>query len=64
MPLCVERGDIVLHDGLVAAAALGREHVEVVGAAVRLPVALVEAVLAELLPALRAEEVLCVPGLL
>lgn len=64
MPLRVERRDVVLHDGLAAAAALGREHVEVVGAAVGLALALVEPVLPELLAALRAEEVLRVPRLL
>lgn len=64
MPLAVEGGDVVLHDGPVAAAALGREHVEVVVAAVGLAVTLVEALLAELLAALCAEEVLRVPGLL
>lgn len=64
MPLGVERRDVVLHDGAAAAAALGREHVKVVVLAVRLAVLLVEAVLAELLAALRAEEVLRVPRLL
>lgn len=62
MPLCVEGGDVIVHDGRVAAATLGREHVEVVVAAVRLPVLLVEAVVAERVPALGAEEVLRVPG--
>lgn len=62
VPLCVEGGDVVVHDGRVAAATLGREHVEVVVAAVRLPVLLVEAVVAERVPALGAEEVLRVPG--
>jgi hypothetical protein len=64
MPLGVERRDVVLHDGACAAAALGREHVKVVVLAVRLAVLLVEAALAELLAALRAEEVLRVPRLL
>lgn len=64
MPLGAEGGHVVLHDGAVAAAALGSEHVKVVVTAVRLAVALVEALLAKLLAALRAEEVLGVPGLL
>lgn len=64
MPLAVERGDVVLHDRPVAGAALGREHVEVVVPAVGLPLLLVEALLAELLAALGAEEVLHVPRLL
>lgn len=64
MPLAVQRRDVVLHDGPVAPVALGGEHVEVVVAAVRFPVALVEPILAELLAALGAEEVLRVPGLL
>lgn len=64
MPLRVERRDVVLHDGLVAAAALRREHVEVVVAAVRLAVPLVEAFFTELLTTLSAEEVLSVPRLL
>lgn len=64
MPLAVQRGYIVLHDGSIAATALGREHVEVVLAAVGLAVPLVEALFAELLTALGTEEVLGVPGLL
>ena len=64
MPLAVQGGDVVLHDGPVAPVALRREHVEVVVAAVRLAVALVEPVLAELLAALGAEEVLRVPRFL
>lgn len=64
VPLAVEGRYVVLHDGAVAAAALGGEHVEVVLAAVGLAVPLVEALLAELLAALGAEEVLRVPGLL
>lgn len=64
MPLCVQGGDVVLHDRLVAAAALRREHVEVIGPTVRFPVPLVESFFPELLAALSAEEVLRVPGLL
>lgn len=64
MPLRAEGGHVVLHDGAVAATTLGSEHVKVVVAAVWLAVTLVEALLAELLAALRAEEVLGVPGLL
>lgn len=64
MPLRVQRRNVVLHDRPVAAVALGRKHVEVVVAAVRLAVALMEAILAELLAALSAEEVLRVPRLL
>jgi hypothetical protein len=64
MPLAVEGRYVVLHDGAVASAALGGEHVEVVVPAVGLAVPLVEALLAELLAALGAEEVLRVPGLL
>lgn len=63
MPLSVEGGDVVLHDGGVAAATLGREHVEVVVPAVGLAVLLVEAVLSEGVAALGAEEVLRVPRL-
>lgn len=61
VPLAVESRDVVLHDGPVAPVAFRCEHVEVVVAAVRLAVALVEPVLAELLAALGAEEVLGVP---
>lgn len=64
MPLTVQRGYVVLHDGSIAAATLGREHVEVVLAAIRLAVPLVEALLAELLAALSTEKVLGVPRLL
>lgn len=64
MPLRVQRGNIILHDGPVAAAALRRKHVKVVGATIRLAVPLMEPVLAKLLAALRTEKVLRVPGLL
>lgn len=63
MPLGVQRRDVVLHDGPVAAAALGRKHVKVVGPTIRLSVALMEAILSKLLSTLRAEEVLRVPRL-
>lgn len=63
MPLRVQRRDVVLHNGAVAAIALRGKHLEVVVAAVRLAVALMESLLAELLAALGAEEVLRVPGL-
>jgi len=64
MPLTVERRYIILHDSAVAAAALGREHIEVVFAAIGLAIPLVETLLAELLATLGAEKVLGVPGLL
>lgn len=63
MPLGVEGGDVVLHDGGVASATLGGEHVEVVVPAVGLAVLLVEAIVAEGVPALSTEEVLRVPRL-
>lgn len=63
MPLGVEGGNVVLHDGRVAARTLGGEHVVVVLAAVRLSVAFVEALLAERVSALRAEEVFGMPRL-
>lgn len=64
MPLAVQRGYIILHDGAITATAFGRKHVEVVFAAVGLAVPLVEALLAELFAALGAEKVLGVPSLL
>lgn len=64
MPLRVECGDVVFHDGFVAATALGCEHIEVVRTAIRFAVPFMEPVLSELLPALSTEEVLRVPGLL
>lgn len=64
MPLCVQCGDVVLHNGFVASAAFWCEHIEVVGPAIGLAIALVEAILAELLATLGTEEVLSVPGLL
>lgn len=63
VPLGVQGGYVVLHDRAVATTAFGCEHVEVVVAAVGLAIALVEAVLAELLATLGAEKVLRVPGL-
>lgn len=64
MPLRVERGDVVLHDGFIAATAFGREHIEVVRTAIRLAIPFMEPVLSELLATLSTEEVLRVPGLL
>lgn len=64
MPLAVQCRDVVLHDGPVAPVALGGKHVEIIVTAVRLAVALVEPIFAELLAALGAEKVLRVPGLL
>ena len=63
MPLQVERGDVVLGDRGVAAPALGRKLLEVAGLAERGVVLLVEPVVAKLVAALRAEEVLWVEGL-
>lgn len=63
MELTVERGNVVLHDGAIAAGAFWCEHVEVIVAAVSLTVTFMEAIVAELLAALGAEEVLGVPGL-
>lgn len=63
MPLGVKGGNVVFHDGPIAGSALGSVQVEVVVATERLAVALMEAVLAELLAALGAEEVVHVPGL-
>lgn len=64
MPLAVERRYIIFHNSAIATATFRREHVEIVLAAVGLAISLVEALLAELLAALSAEEVLGVPGLL
>ncbi len=63
MPLCVERSDVVVHDRPLTAFAARREHAEVVLATECLAVLLVESVFAELAAALRAEEVLRMPGL-
>lgn len=64
VPLAVQGGDVVLHDGPVASVALQREHIDVIVATVRFAVALVEPILTELLATLGAEKVLRVPGLL
>lgn len=64
MPLAVQGGDVVLHDGPVATVTLWGEHVEVVVAAVRFTVALVESILAKLLATLGTEEMFRVPRFL
>jgi hypothetical protein len=64
VPLAVQSRYIVLHDGAIAAGTLGRKHVVVVGATVRFAVTFVEALLAELVATLGAEEVLRVPSFL
>ena len=63
MPLQVEGRDVVLDDRGVAAPALGRKLLEVASLAERGVVLLVEPVVAKLVAALRAEEVLWVEGL-
>ena len=63
MPLRIQSRDVVLHDGAIAAIALGSEHVEVIGTAIWFAVTFMEAFLAELVAALGTEEVLGVPGL-
>lgn len=63
MPLTVKSGDVVFHYGFAATATFRREHIEVICAAVRFAVSFVKTVLAELLSALSAEEMLSVPGL-
>lgn len=62
MPLGVQGRNIIFHNGTVAAIALGREHIEIVIATIWFAIALMEALLAELLTALGAEEMLRVPG--
>lgn len=64
MPLTVECGNVVFHDGTAASAAFGREHVEIIIATVWLAFAFMEALVSKLFPALSAEEMLSVPSLL
>lgn len=61
MPLPIQRWNVVLHDRAIAPAALWRKHVKVIVPTIRFAVPLVESLLAKLLPALGAEEVLRVP---
>jgi hypothetical protein len=63
MELTVKSRNVILHNGAIATSALGCEHVEVVVAAIWFSIAFVEAIVAELLTALSAEEVLSMPGL-
>ena len=63
VPLHVQRGDEVVSDGQIAAAALGGELVEVAGLAVGGVVLLVEPVVPELLATGGAAEALRVEGL-
>lgn len=63
MPLAIQGRDVVLSDWPIAATALGRKQLEVVIAAVRLAILLVESSLAKLRPAVGAEKVLRVPCL-
>lgn len=62
--LTVERWNVVLHDCAVASSTLGCEHVEIVIAAIRFSIAFMEAIVAELLTTLGAEEVFSMPGLI
>ena len=62
VPLPAEGGNAVSHDGLLAASALGGEHVEVVLLAVGLAILLHEASAGKVLAALGAEKVVRVPG--
>lgn len=63
MPLLRQSRYVILHNGTEAGSALGCEHIEVVLFAVWLAFAFVESFFAELFAALRAKEVLRVPGL-
>lgn len=62
MPLTVQCGYVILHDGTIATTAFRSEHVEVILSAVRLAVPLVESLFAKLFATLSAEEVLRVPS--
>lgn len=64
MPLRVQCRDIVLHDGTIAAIALGCKHLEVIGAAIGFAITLMETILTELLATLGTEEMLRMPGLI
>jgi len=64
MPLAVKGGNVIFHDGTIAGATLGGEHVEVVVTTVGFSFTLMETVLSELLAALGAEEVVHVPSFL
>lgn len=64
MELTVERWDVIFHYSAVTTSALRRKHIEIVVATIRFAVALMEAIVTELLTALGAEEVLGVPGLI
>jgi hypothetical protein len=64
MPLAVQSGNVVFHDGPIAARTLWCKHIIVIGATIRFAVTFMEPFLAKLVPALSAEKVLCVPRLL
>lgn len=64
MPLCVERGDVILHNGFAATPAFGCKHIEIIGPAIRFAIPFMKTFFPKLLPTLGAEEVLCVPCLL
>lgn len=64
MPLGVQGRDVVLHDGTVAAIALGSEHIEIIVAAVGFAITFMEAIFTELLATLGTEEMFRVPGLI
>lgn len=64
MPLRVQCRDIVLHDGTIAAIALGCKHLKVIGAAIGFAITLMETILTKLLATLGTEEMLRMPGLI
>lgn len=59
----IQSGDIILHDGTIAAIAFGCKHLKVIVAAIGFAIPLMEAILAKLLATLGAKEMLRVPGL-
>lgn len=61
MPLAVQSRNIIFHNGTVATATLGGEHIEVIIAAIGFAVPFMETIFTELLTALCAEEVFHVP---
>lgn len=63
MPLRVQCWDVIFHDGAVTTSTLWCKHIEVIITAVWFAVTFMEAIFAELLAALSAEEMLGVPCL-
>lgn len=64
MPLTIQGGDIIFHNGTIASTAFGRKHIKVVIATIGFAITFMKSLFAKLLAALGTEEMFCMPSFL